>query len=93
MVCDGFTGNVILKLAESFYVMVKKRGMKDKFIDSLNYETYGGSPILGINSTVVIGHGISNANAIKNMILLTKEIAEARLSEKIKSALKSEATS
>jgi glycerol-3-phosphate acyltransferase PlsX len=59
-VCDGFTGNIILKLAESFYVATLKKGLKDEFFDRFNYEQYGGSPILGINAAVVVGHGISN---------------------------------
>lgn len=88
LVCDGFTGNVILKLAESFYTLVRKRGLKDSYFDRFNYENYGGSPILGVNAPVVIGHGISNARAIKNMIKLTKEVTEAKLSERIKDALK-----
>jgi glycerol-3-phosphate acyltransferase PlsX len=41
---------------------------------------------LGINSTVMIGHGISNNKAVKNMLLLTKDIIEANLSDKIKLA-------
>lgn len=86
MVCDGFTGNVILKQAEAFYTLIKKRGLSDEYFDRFNYENYGGTPVLGINSTVVIGHGISNATAIKNMILLTKEVVEAKLPEKINSA-------
>lgn len=87
IVCDGFTGNIVLKLAESFYSLIKSRKLKDTYFDRFNYENYGGSPILGVNSTVIIGHGISNAKAIKNMILLSKEVAEAQLSEKIKCAL------
>nr|MBA3705913.1 phosphate--acyl-ACP acyltransferase [Bacteroidota bacterium] len=47
-------------------------------------EIYGGTPVLGINSTVMIGHGISNDIAVKNMLLLTKEVVEANLSQKIK---------
>jgi glycerol-3-phosphate acyltransferase PlsX len=86
MVCDGFTGNVVLKEAEAFYTLIKKRGLSDEYFDRFNYENYGGTPVLGINSTVVIGHGISNDTAIKNMILLTKEVVEARLPEKINSA-------
>ncbi len=87
IVCDGFTGNVVLKLAESFYSMIKSRNVKDQYFDRFDYESYGGMPVLGVNSTVIIGHGISNAKAIKNMILLSKEVAEAKLSEKIKNAL------
>lgn len=83
MVCDGFTGNVVLKEAEAFYTLIKKRGLSDEYFDRFNYENYGGTPVLGINSNVVIGHGISNPTAIKNMILLTKEVVEANLPEKI----------
>ena len=86
IVCDGFTGNVVLKEAEAFYTMFKKRGFKDPYFDRFNYENYGGTPILGINSTVMIGHGISNEIAVKNMLLLTKDIVEAKLSDKIKQA-------
>lgn len=87
IVCDGFTGNVVLKQAESFYRMVMKRGLKDEFFERMNYERYGGTPILGINGTVIIGHGISNDIAIKNMILLSKEVHEANLAAKINDAM------
>jgi phosphate acyltransferase len=87
IVCDGFTGNIVLKQAELMYRLVKKRGIHDEFFERMNYERYGGTPILGINSTVIIGHGISNDVATKNMILLSKEVFEARLSEKINAAL------
>jgi glycerol-3-phosphate acyltransferase PlsX len=84
IVCDGFTGNIVLKQAEAIYELVKKRNIQDEYFDKFNYERYGGSPILGLNKAVVIGHGISNQLAIKNMVFLTKIIAEAKLSEKIK---------
>jgi len=87
IVCDGFTGNVVLKEAEAFYYAIKKRGIDDEYLNKFNYENYGGTPILGINAPVIIGHGHSNDIAIKNMILLTSEIAEAQLPEKIKAAL------
>jgi glycerol-3-phosphate acyltransferase PlsX len=85
-VCDGFTGNIILKLAESFYVATLKKGLKDEFFDRFNYEQYGGSPILGINAAVVVGHGISNPLAIKNMVLLSKDMVESELVGKITQA-------
>ena len=88
IVCDGFTGNVIIKEAEAFYTLIKKRGLSDEYFDRFNYENYGGTPILGVNSTVIIGHGRSTDIAIKNMILLTKEVVEAKLSDKIKEAFK-----
>ncbi len=88
IVTDGFTGNVVLKEAEAFYKIYRKRQLKDEYFDRFNYENYGGTPILGINSTVVIGHGISNAKAIKNMILQTKNIAEAGINAKFKARFK-----
>ena len=90
VVCDGFTGNVILKEAESFYAMIKKRGIRDDYFDRFDYEDYGGTPILGINSAVIIAHGISKAKAIKNMILLSSEVVEAKLSDKISAAFSKE---
>lgn len=90
IVCDGFTGNVILKEAESFYTLIKKRGIKDEYFDRFNFEDYGGTPILGVNATVMIGHGISNARTIKNMLLLSRDIVNAKLSEKIAFALNKE---
>ncbi len=87
MVCDGFTGNIVLKQAEAMYRLIRKRGIRDEFFDRMNYENYGGTPILGINGSVIIGHGISNDIATKNMVLLSKEVHEAKLAEKINNAL------
>ena len=86
IVCDGFTGNVVLKMAESFYAITYRKGLKDEFFDRFNYEMYGGTPLLGVNAPVVIGHGISNPKAIENMIMLSKNMIESDLIEKIKSA-------
>lgn len=86
IVTDGFTGNVVLKLAESFYAMTMRKGFKDEFFDRFNYEKYGGIPVLGVNAPVIIGHGISNAESIKNMVLLSKDMKESNIVEKIKSA-------
>jgi phosphate acyltransferase len=84
IVCEGFTGNVLLKTAEAFYTLIKARKRSDEYFDRLNYELYGGTPILGINSNVLIGHGISSPLAFKNMLVLAKDIVEAKLSDKIK---------
>lgn len=88
IVCDGFTGNVMLKLAESFYVITIKKGLKDEFFDRFNYEQYGGSPVLGVNAPVVIGHGISSPLAVKNMVLQSREMITTGLVEKIRMAFK-----
>jgi glycerol-3-phosphate acyltransferase PlsX len=85
-VADGFTGNVALKMAESFYVISLKKKINDEFFARFNYEQYGGSPILGINAPVVVGHGISSPEAIKNMVLLSRNMAVSGLIDRIKSA-------
>ena len=75
VVCEGFVGNVVLKLAESIYHIFKeKRNVQDEFLEHFNYEIYGGTPILGINSPVIIGHGISHALAFQNMINVAQKI-------------------
>jgi glycerol-3-phosphate acyltransferase PlsX len=88
IVCDGFTGNVLLKLAESFYIVTIKKGLKDEFFDRLNYENYGGSPVLGVNAPVIIGHGISSPTAVKNMIMQSRDMIATGLVEKIQAAFK-----
>ena len=87
IVCDGFTGNILLKEMEAFYTLIKKRGYEDEYFKRFNYENYGGTPILGLSKTVIIGHGISNEIAIKNMIKLTKDVVEADLGTKIKETI------
>lgn len=87
VVCDGFTGNVVLKMAETFYDMVHGRNFSDVFLNKFNYETIGGSPIIGVNGSVLIGHGVSTPLAIKNMIFQAVEMAEAQVHVKIKNAL------
>jgi phosphate acyltransferase len=75
IVCDGYVGNVVIKMAESYYEILHQKQFKDAFFDNFNFEGIGGSPILGINGNVVIGHGISNDLAVKNMILMAERIA------------------
>jgi glycerol-3-phosphate acyltransferase PlsX len=87
IVCDGFVGNVILKMGEAFYHLYKSRNLKDAYFDRLDWENIGGSPIVGINANVVIGHGISNRKAIMNMILQTRNVVHANLAQKIKEAI------
>ena len=86
IVCDGFTGNVVLKEAEGIYTLMRKRGIKDEYFDRFNYENYGGTPILGVKGNVIIGHGISNDIAVKNMIKHAWEVANSGLATKINEA-------
>jgi glycerol-3-phosphate acyltransferase PlsX len=83
MVCEGFTGNIILKMAESIYEITHAKNIQHEFLDRFNFELYGGTPILGISKPVIIGHGISHAKAFKNMLLLAAKMLEAGLMEKM----------
>lgn len=89
MVCEGFTGNIILKLAESLFDAAKERSIEDHFMHRFNYETVGGTPVLGVAKPVVIGHGISNANAFSNMILLAEKMISSNLCGEIQEKFKS----
>jgi len=86
IVCDGFTGNVVLKEAEGIYTLMRKRGIRDEYFDRFNYENYGGTPILGVRGNVIIGHGISNDIAVKNMLLHAFEVSTSGLANKINEA-------
>ncbi len=90
IVCDGFTGNIILKLAESVYDIAEQRGFgKDAYFTRFHYENYGGSPVLGVNKPVIIGHGISEAKAFKNMIIVGEKMIESQLCAKMTEMFKS----
>ncbi len=84
MVCDGFTGNVVLKLAESIYDITQRRGINDEHFNRFNFEIYGGVPVLGVAKPVIIGHGISGATAFKNMLITAQRMLETNLMERIK---------
>ncbi|RFS20636.1 phosphate acyltransferase PlsX [Chitinophaga silvatica] len=92
IVCEGFTGNVVLKMAESFHELAVKRNIHDEYIDKFNFEAYGGTPVLGVSKPVIIGHGISKGLAFKNMIQLAQQINESKLLEKIKESFDAKPT-
>jgi glycerol-3-phosphate acyltransferase PlsX len=75
---------------EGFYRLTRERQIDDNFFALLNPDNYGGTPVLGINSNVIIGHGASNNIAIKNMILLSQHVVEADLPSRIKKHLKAD---
>jgi glycerol-3-phosphate acyltransferase PlsX len=86
IVCDGFTGNIILKTAEAMYDAAVHQGSgNDSFFSRYHFEHYGGTPILGVNKPVIIGHGISNAKAFTNMILLAEKMLKTKFCEIITS--------
>ena len=88
LVCDGFIGNAVLKMAEGFYAALKDSVSDDKlnFYERLNYEAHGGTPVLGVNSVVIIGHGRSSARAISKMLLQAEKAVKGDLIQKIKEA-------
>ncbi len=75
-VCEGFTGNVMLKFAESFYDIFKSHQIKDEYLNRFNFEMYGGVPVLGVNKPVIIGHGISGATAFNNMLQIAERMIQ-----------------
>ncbi len=87
MVCDGFTGNIILKLAESLYGIAQEKKVREAYFERFNFENYGGTPVLGVAKPVIIGHGISHAKAFMNMIHLAQLMVEKDLMVKMKERL------
>ena len=87
MVCEGFTGNIILKLAESLYEIAQKKDMMNEYFERFNFENYGGTPVLGVAKPVIIGHGISHSKSFMNMIHLAQLMLEKKVMEKMKKEL------
>lgn len=89
-VCDGFTGNIVLKFGESMYDVLSNRFPGDEFVETFNFENYGGVPILGIRGISIIGHGISNGKAIASMIGSAVDAVRNGLVKNIEAAFLSE---
>ena len=108
VVCDGFTGNVILKFAEGFLSLFsaslkqykEKNPTKQNELEvaipvikdilvGFNYEEYGGTPLLGVKGTVIVGHGSSTPKAIKNMIFSAVSSIEKDVCGKIEQTIQS----
>jgi glycerol-3-phosphate acyltransferase PlsX len=84
MVCEGFTGNIILKLAESLFGITKQKQIVHEYFDRFDFENYGGTPLLGVTKPVIIGHGISHDRSFANMIALAQKMIETDLLGKMK---------
>jgi len=87
IVTDGFIGNMMLKQAEAFYKVVSRKSVANGYFELFNFENFGGTPVLGVNAPLLIGHGISNEKAIKNMLLHTLDVVKAGLVKRIKEEL------
>jgi glycerol-3-phosphate acyltransferase PlsX len=84
MVCEGFTGNVILKLAESLFDIAQRHKIESEFFDRFDFEYYGGTPLLGVTKPVIIGHGISRGRSFLNMVNLAQKMIDTDLLGKMK---------
>ncbi|MES1217416.1 MAG: phosphate acyltransferase PlsX [Bacteroidota bacterium] len=87
MVCEGFMGNVILKMAESLYEITHQKKIQDEYFERFNFEIYGGTPVLGVAKPVIIGHGISHSIAFKNMIHVAQKMVDKKVLTKMKEEL------
>lgn len=87
LVTDGFSGNICLKQAEAMYDVFSSLKMECEYIEKLNYEIYGGTPVLGVSSPVMIGHGASSPKAITYMVLETYKAHKSELVKKFKTSL------
>jgi phosphate acyltransferase len=74
IVCDGFTGNVALKISEGL-VDVLADFLTQEFRRRVDYSEYGGAPLLGVSGVAVVGHGRSSAKAVRNGIALAHRFA------------------
>ncbi len=90
IVTDGFTGNVVLKTAETIYKIMKARNIEDEYFNRYDYETYGATPILGLNKPVLIAHGVSSPEAFSQMLELATQILHSKFIGKIKQAFELE---
>jgi len=88
-VCEGFTGNVILKLAESLFDITRRHKTESEYFDRFDFEYYGGTPLLGVTKPVIIGHGISRSKSFLNMIRLAQKMLETDLLGKMKEHFRS----
>ena len=77
IVCDGFTGNVALKVSEGL-VEVLADFLSEEFRRRVDYSEYGGAPLLGLAGVAVVGHGRSSAKAVRNGIALAHRFASER---------------
>jgi glycerol-3-phosphate acyltransferase PlsX len=89
MICEGFTGNIILKLAESLYDISREQEIDNPYLGRFNFENYGGTPVLGVAKPIIIGHGISGEKAFCNMLKLAQLMLEKDVMRKMATALHS----
>ena len=87
MVCEGFTGNILLKMAETIYDVSQREAPGSTYFERFNFEVYGGTPVLGVSKPVIIGHGISTALAFSNMIQVAQKMTETGVLDRMREEL------
>ena len=103
IVCDGFTGNVALKVSEGLVEFVeqmlreelgstfpddpRRRDAFRRFRQRVDYAERGGAPLLGVGSLAIVGHGRSSAYAIQSGVGLAAKLAEQKMVEQLTAAL------
>jgi glycerol-3-phosphate acyltransferase PlsX len=98
LVCDGFSGNVLLKFYESiagFVVGLLRRpsgrfrrfGRVGQIVHVLDYAEYGGAPLLGVHGVTIVCHGGSPPRAIKNAIRVAVRSVESDMVRDMTTAL------
>jgi len=88
VVCDGFTGNVVLKFYESVAPMIfgllTQHGVQahgvGEVLAMFDYAQYGGAPLLGVRGVSIICHGKSSPMAIKNALRVAALAVEHEMS-------------
>ncbi|HNF72001.1 MAG TPA: phosphate--acyl-ACP acyltransferase, partial [Chitinophagaceae bacterium] len=87
IITDGFTGNILLKFAESLYDVIRVKGqVESAFLDQFNHRLYAGVPVLGIRKPVVVGHGVSNAESFAGMLELARKLIISKMCFKMENA-------
>jgi glycerol-3-phosphate acyltransferase PlsX len=90
IVCDGFTGNVALKISESLVDMIGSlagTGLTAALSRRLDAAEYGGALLLGVRGVVVVGHGRSSATAVQNAVALAHRFSVGRLIERLEDGI------
>ena len=82
IVCDGFTGNVVLKTSEGLVEMLTERAVLT-LPHSVDYADYGGAPLLGVAGLAIVGHGRSSAKAVTNAIAMAHRFVSDHFIERV----------
>jgi phosphate acyltransferase len=108
IVCDGFTGNVVLKTGEGLVEMIEselsstftlrvgsllsRRALRD-FRRRVDYSEYGGAPLVGVAGIAIVGHGRSSAKAVRNAVAMAYRFASHNFIDRIQHEIAAAAAS